>query len=124
MTYLLLAIIGVVVAVSFLFWVAKREAVKHGTTTGEEFVGICKSAIETASRKESRKQKVLAMFVEKSASAQDSGEIREFSNAEIRKALGVSSRTAVRYLDELERDGKIEQVGKVGHAVTYRLKLK
>ena len=44
------------------------------------------------------------------------------SNSEIRKALGVSSRTAVRYLDELEKEGKVEQVGKIGHAVTCRLK--
>ncbi|MBI4159766.1 HTH domain-containing protein [Candidatus Wolfebacteria bacterium] len=49
-------------------------------------------------------------------------EREELSNAEVRMALGVSSRTAVRYLDELEAEGKIEQVGKVGHAVTYRLK--
>lgn len=49
-------------------------------------------------------------------------ERRELSNTEIRKALGVSSRTAVRYLDELEKEGRVEQVGKAGHAVTYRLK--
>jgi len=45
------------------------------------------------------------------------------SNSEIRKALGVSSRTAVRYLDELEKERKVEQVGKIGHGVIYRLKL-
>jgi len=28
----------------------------------------------------------------------------------------------VRYLDELEKEGKVEQVGKAGHAVTYRLR--
>ena len=31
----------------------------------------------------------------------------EWGNAEIRKTLGVSSRTAVRYLDELEKEGKL-----------------
>jgi len=46
----------------------------------------------------------------------------ELSNAKIRETLGVSSRTAVRYLDELEKKGKVEQVGKIGHAVTYRLR--
>lgn len=47
---------------------------------------------------------------------------KELSNAEIRKALGVSSRTAVRYMDELERSGQVEQVGQTGESVTYRLK--
>ena len=109
---LLFIIALVIIIVGFVLVVSRMEAGKHGTSAGEEFVGICKSAVETASQKEARKQKALAMFDDKS----------ELSNAEIRKALGVSSRTAVRYLDELEREGKIEQVGKIGHAVTYRLK--
>jgi len=111
MTYLSIIIIGVVVAVAFLFWVAKWEARKHGTSTGEELVGICVSAIETASQKKERKQKIMGLLQEQA-----------LSNSEIRKALGVSSRTAVRYLDELEKEGKVEQVGTIGHAVTYRLK--
>jgi len=109
---LLFIIAGVVIVVGFVLLVSRREARKHGTSTGDEFVGICKSAVETASQKEERKQKVLALLEEKP----------ELSNAEIRKALGVSSRTAVRYLDELETEGKVEQVGKIGHAVTYRLR--
>jgi len=109
---LLFIIALVVIVVGFVLFVSRKEAKKHSTTAKEEFVGICKSAIETASQKESRKQKVLAMFADK----------KEHSNAEIREALEVSSRTAVRYLDELEREGKVEQVGKIGHAVTYRLK--
>lgn len=104
-------IVFLAIAIAALAVFARREAGKHGTSTKEEFVGICKSAIETASRKETRKQKALAFIQEKG----------EAGNEEIRQALGVSSRTVVRYLDELERDGKVEQVGKVGHAVTYRL---
>ena len=109
---LLFIIALVIIIVVFALAVSRKEAKKHGTSAGEEFVGICRSAVETASQKEERKQKALAMFAGKP----------ELSNAEIRKALGVSSRTAVRYLDELEREGKLEQVGKIGHAVTYRLK--
>ena len=113
MTTILISIITILLAaVGALAFYAYREAKKHYTSAKEEFIGICKSAVETASQKEARKQKALAMFDDKS----------ELSNAEISKALGVSSRTAVRYLDELEREGKIEQVGKIGHAVTYRLK--
>jgi len=109
---LLFIIALVIIFVGFVLLVSRREAARHGTGTGEEFVGICKSAVETASQKETRKQKALAMIQEQT----------EISNSEIRKALGVSSRTAVRYLDELEAEGKVEQVGKIGHAVTYRLK--
>ena len=113
MGQILLFIIAIVIIfVVFLLLVSRLEARRHRTSTKEEFVGICKSAVETASQKEERKQKALAMFADKS----------ELSNSEIRKTLGVSSRTAVRYLDKLEAEGKVEQVGKIGHTVTYRLK--
>ena len=113
----------VIVVVVFVSLVSRREAEKHGTSAGEEFVGICRSAIETASEKEERKERALALLRERSASAQGSGgTMGNLSNTDIRAALGVSSRTAVRYLDELEKEGKVEQVGKVGHSVTYRLK--
>ena len=109
---LIFIIILLAAAVGALVVFTRKEAKKHDTSAKEEFIGICKSALETASQKEARKQKALAMFADKP----------ELSNFEIRKALGVSSRTAVRYLDELEKEGKVEQVGKIGHTVTYRLK--
>ncbi len=113
MTQILVFIIFILAVTIAVFVVlARREAKRHGTSAKEEFVGICKSAAETASQKEARKQRALAIFEQK----------KELSNSEVRKVLGVSSRTAVRYLDELENEGKIEQVGKIGHAVTYRLK--
>jgi len=113
MAGILIFILGILVGgAAVLYFYARREAAQHGTGTAEEVVGICKSAIETASQKEARKDKVLTMLREKT----------ELSNTDIRKALGVSSRTAVRYMDELEKEGKVEQIGKIGYAVTYRLK--
>ena len=44
------------------------------------------------------------------------------TNSDIEKMLGVSDATATRYLSELERDGKIEQIGKTGRGVEYRMK--
>ena len=38
---------------------------------------------------------------------------------EVEKLLHVSDATATRYLSELEKEGKIKQVGKTGKAVTY-----
>ena len=105
-------IIIAIVAVALLFR-KSREAV----------AGICAVALDQTVRKNTNKEKALAFLRERSASAQGSGETKgEASNAELRSHLGVSERTVVRYLDELEKEGKVEQVGRVGHAVTYRLK--
>ncbi len=75
-------------------------------------VGICATVMDQTVRKNANKEKILALLGEKS----------EVSNTLIREALGVSERTVVRYMDELERVGRVEQVGKVGQDVTYRLK--
>lgn len=117
---LIFTIIILAAAVAGLIVFAQREAKKHETSTKEEFVGICKSAIETASQKEMRKERALAFLRERDPST--SSGYKELGNAEIRTELGVSSRTVVKYMDELEREGKVKQVGTIGHTVTYRLK--
>lgn len=42
------------------------------------------------------------------------------ANDEVEKLLHVSDATATRYLAQLEKEGKIQQVGKTGHAVKYQ----
>lgn len=64
------------------------------------------------SEKQSRKKKILEMVREKGG----------VTNNDIETALGVSDATATNYLQELERDGKIEQVGQRGRFVSYKLK--
>ncbi|OGZ65215.1 MAG: hypothetical protein A2998_01170 [Candidatus Staskawiczbacteria bacterium RIFCSPLOWO2_01_FULL_37_25b] len=44
----------------------------------------------------------------------------KISNKEAAKALGVSSATIRRYLDDLEAENKVKQVGKVGQQVFYK----
>ena len=89
----------------------------------QKVVGICEVALGQSAKKRENKEKILALLREKSASAQGSGETKsELSNSDIREALGVSPRTAVDYMDELEKEGKVEQVGNVGQSVAYRLK--
>jgi len=44
------------------------------------------------------------------------------TNNDIERTLGVSDATATRYLQELEDQGKIEQVGREGRYVFYRAK--
>lgn len=41
------------------------------------------------------------------------------TNDHIEQMLGVSDATATRYLEELEKEGKVRQVGKTGRGVRY-----
>jgi len=45
----------------------------------------------------------------------------KMANNDIEKLLGVSDATATRYMDELEKEGKVRQIGKTGNAVFYVL---
>ena len=47
---------------------------------------------------------------------------KKITNKEARDILKVSERTVVRYMDELEKEDLIEQVGDIGQGVFYRLK--
>jgi hypothetical protein len=44
----------------------------------------------------------------------------EITNDEVEKLLHVSDATATRYLSQLEKEGKIVQVGTTGQSVSYR----
>ena len=53
------------------------------------------------------------------------GELRskeKITNNDVEKLLNVSDATATNYLQELENENKIEQIGKTGRSVFYRLK--
>ena len=41
------------------------------------------------------------------------------TNEHIRQMLGISEATATRYLDEMEKEGKVKQVGRTGAHVFY-----
>ena len=47
----------------------------------------------------------------------------QITNDEVEKALGVSDKTAERYLQELVDSGKLIQLGNRGRAVAYKLKV-
>lgn len=50
------------------------------------------------------------------------GQVKGVTNNDIEKLLGVSDATATRYLDELEKEGRIRQIGTTGQSVHYILK--
>jgi len=45
----------------------------------------------------------------------------EVTNNEIEKLLNISDATATRYLDELEREGVLKQIGRTGRFVRYKI---
>ena len=78
----------------------------------QDFIGVCAVALERTSKKEARKAKILEFL----------SEHEEMGNEDIREALGVSARSVVNYMNELEAEGRIKQVGVTGRSVTYQLK--
>ena len=62
-----------------------------------------------SSKKEERKEKILTLFAEK----------EKVRNNDVEKLLKISNATTHRYLDELEKENKIEQVGKTGKHTYY-----
>ena len=72
-----------------------------------ELLNKAKLAIQ--SRKRKKLDRVMTLFLRKS----------KITNDEVEKFLHVSDATAERYLNILEKENKIKQVGKTGKAVSY-----
>ena len=62
-----------------------------------------------AERKEKLKSRIFQLF----------DHAKEITNSDVGEALNIPSRSAVRYLEELEQEGKIRQVGDIGRGVRY-----
>ncbi len=59
--------------------------------------------------KNQNKAKVMALFEHQ----------KKIANNDVQKELGISSATAFRYLEELEKEGKLKQNNKFGRFVYY-----
>ena len=59
--------------------------------------------------KAERKQKILGLLARQSS----------LTNNQIEELLGVSDATATRYMEELEQEGRVRQVGEKGRFVRY-----
>ncbi len=71
---------------------------------------VCQSSQQK--KKQENKEKIMDELQNK----------QKITNNDIEKLLNVSDATATRYLNELEKENKIEQIGKIGRAVYYRLR--
>jgi len=60
-------------------------------------------------RKRRKLEKIMGMFLKKAS----------ITNDQVEKLLHVSDATATRYLEQLEKESKIKQVGKTGKEVSY-----
>lgn len=67
---------------------------------------------EQTAKKTENKKKILEF-------TQANGKIQ---NNDVEKLAGVSNATAERYLNELEKEGKLTQHGTIGQSVSYTLK--
>lgn len=77
---------------------------------------LIKARAKIQERKRKKLDKIMALF-ESNPENLPSG--RRIANKDIQKLLRISDTTATRYLDILERENKIKQVGKTGKAVFY-----
>jgi len=84
-----------------------------GIIIGSYFCGQNKKCLifGQSKKKQKNKFKILEFLKEN----------EKIRNNDVERLCGVSDATATRYLDELEKEGKIRQIGTVGHAVYYRL---
>jgi Fic family protein len=95
LTLIIVAIAGIALGVYF----ARRK-------TGGGLIA------EQGKKKKENKQKILDFLREN----------RKIQNNDVERLAGVSNATAERYLDELEREGKLTQYGNIGQNVFYTLK--
>ncbi len=103
----LLVLIGAVVVLQ-----AYADARAYRTSTAAELTGMCTTALDRTARRSQNLNVIRRLLKERGTVA----------NREIRDRLSVSSRTVVRYMNDLIDRGEVEQVGATGVDVTYRLR--
>jgi len=102
MNQVLVFIGGVILGVSgFWVWVKKDKIEKNKK--------VPELVLRQAKEKAEHKQKILELLASR----------QKVSNNDVQKELGVSDATVTRYMEELEKEGKVRQVGKTGQSVFY-----
>ncbi|MFH1968510.1 MAG: winged helix-turn-helix domain-containing protein [bacterium] len=119
-----LEIVLILIIVGMGFWVFKlyqdkKEGEREASLAEkekEEYAELGKGLAEykqkLEEKKELAKEKILKLLEAK----------ERVTHQEAAKELNASKTSTIRYLDELEADGKIKQVGKTGRSVFYTKK--
>ena len=107
-TSLLTIIIVLAVGIGIVFgvWIGMR------IRRGKKEEGLSAHNAAKVEKKKENKKKILELFVKQS----------QVSNNDVEKLIWVSDAAASNYLQELENEGKIEQVGVEGRGVFYKLR--
>ena len=101
----LLVLFGIILIVQ-----ARLDAGRYQTSTAAELTGICTMALDRTTHRQQNLNRIRKLLDQQETLA----------NREIREYLGVSSRTVVRYMNDLIDAGEVEQVGETGVDVVYR----
>lgn len=104
MKIFLIFVVGLVIG-----YLLGRKGGAFSRTTSEK-QGIGGYVTGQQNEKEGRKEKIMGLFAGQEA----------IRNDDVEKLLGVSDASATNYLNELEKEGKIEQMGAAGRFVSYR----
>lgn len=92
MIYIAILIVGLIIGYLFS---TKKSAKETGPNRTE--------------RKEENKQEILTLLETQ----------HPLTNNQVEQKLGISDATVTRYFEELEKEGKVRQVGKTGRSVYY-----
>ncbi|MFA6422219.1 MAG: FaeA/PapI family transcriptional regulator [Candidatus Buchananbacteria bacterium] len=113
MTYIIIALLLIFLLLAYLKIRSLSKEVEILKKEKEEEAKIGQGLSGYNERRDALKQekkgKILSLFA--------SG--KSISNDTVADALGISSVTAFRYLDELEKEGKLAQKGLIGKKVYY-----
>ncbi|MFQ5661994.1 MAG: FaeA/PapI family transcriptional regulator [Candidatus Paceibacteria bacterium] len=109
-TIIIIAVVGIALG----YWLARfRQGFSEASPPFWNRSGVVKEAeLNQREKKKENKQKILDFLRNRES----------VKNNDIEKLLGVSDATATNYMDELEREGKVEQVGSTGIGVYYKLR--
>jgi len=114
-------VILVLVIVAMGFWVwklyqDKKESNRDANALAkerDEYMEMGKGLVEYNQKMQEKKNQIKSKIMEL---VKSNGKI---NNSKVAKNLSVARTSAFRYLDELEKEGKLKQVGKTGTNVTY-----
>jgi Fic family protein len=102
MKNIIIFIVVLLVGVAIGIWLVRREGKKMEIGDVNQ---------ERSEEKEKRKERILNFLQMRGKT----------NNDEVQGLLHVSDASAENYLDELEKEGKIRQVGETGRSVEYEL---
>ena len=121
----LILIITGIIAVALGFWLGKKHSPlqanddkgEKGGKSEEKKIGL----IEQQAEEKKRNLEAILGLMRHIDEAQGKESIT-LTNSQVEAMLGIPESTVTRYFDELEKAGKVRQIGETGRDVAYELK--